>query len=83
MLLKDLKFACLDTETTGLSPEGGGRICEVAISVSKNGQCVDEFSTLINPDMPMHPDVIPLTAPMMNRAGMIWTAWSISQLSVR
>ena len=58
MLLKDLKFACLDTETTGLSPEGGGRVCEVAVSVSKAGRVVDEFSTLINPQMPMHPDVI-------------------------
>ena len=58
MLLKDLKFACLDTETTGLSPQGGGRICEVAVSVSKAGQCVDQFATLVNPAMPMHPDVI-------------------------
>ena len=58
MLLTDVKFACLDTETTGLSPEGGGKICEVAISVSKAGQPVEEFSTLINPGMPMHPDVI-------------------------
>lgn len=58
MLLTDVKFACLDTETTGLSPDGGGKICEVAVSVSKAGQVVDEFSTLINPGMPMHPDVI-------------------------
>ncbi len=58
MLLKDLRFACLDTETTGLSPEGGGRICEVAVSVSQAGRCVEEFTTLINPQMPMHPDVI-------------------------
>lgn len=58
MLLTDVKFACLDTETTGLSPEGGGKICEVAVSVSKAGRPVDEFTTLINPGMPMHPDVI-------------------------
>ncbi len=58
MLLTDVKFACLDTETTGLSPDGGGKICEVAVSVSKAGQPVDEFATLINPGMPMHPDVI-------------------------
>ncbi len=58
MLLTDVKFACLDTETTGLSPDGGGKICEVAVSVSKAGQPVEEFSTLINPGMPMHPDVI-------------------------
>ncbi|MBP5430180.1 MAG: 3'-5' exonuclease [Elusimicrobiaceae bacterium] len=58
MLLTDVKFACLDTETTGLSPEGGGKICEVAVSVSKAGHVLSEFTTLINPGMPMHPDVI-------------------------
>ena len=58
MQLTELKFACLDTETTGLSPEGGGKICELAVSVSCAGRVVDEFSTLLNPGMPMHPDVI-------------------------
>ena len=58
MLLTEVKFACLDTETTGLSPEGGGKICEVAVSVSKAGHTLEEFTTLINPGMPMHPDVI-------------------------
>lgn len=58
MQLTELKFACLDTETTGLSPEGGGKICELAVSVSRAGRVVDEFSTLLNPGMPMHPDVI-------------------------
>ena len=58
MLLTDVKFACLDTETTGLSPDEGGRICEVAVCVSQAGRPVDTFSTLINPQTPMHPDVI-------------------------
>lgn len=58
MLLTDVKFACLDTETTGLTPDGGGKICEVAVSVSKAGRPLEEFATLINPGMPMHPDVI-------------------------
>ncbi len=58
MLLKDVKFACLDTETTGLDPKAGGKICEVAVSISQNGHPVEEFTTLINPAMPMHPDVI-------------------------
>lgn len=56
--LHEIKFACLDTETTGLSPAGGGKICEIAVSVSQNGNRLEEFSTLLNPGMPMHPDVI-------------------------
>lgn len=58
MNLSEIKFACLDTETTGLSPLEGGRVCEVAVSVSKGGVPLEEFSTLLNPGMPMHPDVI-------------------------
>jgi DNA polymerase III epsilon subunit family exonuclease len=56
--LNELKFACLDTETTGLSTEQGGRICEIAVSVSQNGKLLKEYSKLINPQMPMHPDVV-------------------------
>lgn len=56
--LTEVKFACLDTETTGLSPQGGGKICEIAVSVSCNGRKLEEFTTLLNPGMPMHPDVI-------------------------
>ena len=58
MELSKIKFACLDTETTGLSPDDGGRICELAVSVSQGGRPVEEFSTLLNPGMPMHPEVI-------------------------
>ena len=58
MELAELKFACLDTETTGLSPNGGGKICEIAVSISQNGRMVEEFSTLINPGIPMSPEVI-------------------------
>lgn len=57
-LLQDVKFAVLDTETTGLMVEQGGKICELAVSVSQNGEKLEEFSTLLNPQMPMHPDVI-------------------------
>nr|QGT50742.1 hypothetical protein Elusimicrob2101_0050 [uncultured Elusimicrobia bacterium] len=58
MNLNEIRFACLDTETTGLSPETGGKICEIAVSVSQGGRVVDEFSTLLNPGIPMSPEVI-------------------------
>ena len=58
MQLSEIKFACLDTETTGLSPDEGGKICEVAVSVSQGGRVLEEFSTLVNPGMPMHPEVV-------------------------
>ena len=58
MELTELKFACLDTETTGLSPAEGGKVCEVAVSVSQNGRILQEFSTLINPQIPISPAVV-------------------------
>lgn len=57
-LFADYKFACLDTETTGLSPLSGGKVCEVAVSVTQDGRTVEEFSTLLNPGIPMSPEVI-------------------------
>lgn len=57
-LLQYVKFAVLDTETTGLSADSGGKICEIAVSVSQAGLKIEEFSTLLNPGVPMHPDVI-------------------------
>ena len=53
-----LKFACLDTETTGLYATQGGKICELAVSVSQGGKVIEEFSTLLNPGVPMLPEVI-------------------------
>ncbi|MBR4591669.1 MAG: 3'-5' exonuclease [Elusimicrobiaceae bacterium] len=58
MELSEVKFACLDTETTGLFPAEGGKICEVAVSVSQGGRPVEEFTTLVNPGIPMLPEVI-------------------------
>lgn len=54
----EVKFACLDTETTGLYPAQGGKICEVAVCVSQGGNPVEEFATLLNPGMPMSPEVV-------------------------
>lgn len=44
-------YAVIDVETTGLSPQGGDRVIEVAVArVSADGRIEDEFSTLINPE---------------------------------
>lgn len=58
MEIADLKFACFDTETTGLSPATGGKICEIAVCVSQGGKVLEQFSTIINPECPIHPDVV-------------------------
>ena len=58
MEIADLKFACFDTETTGLSPDTGGKICEIAVCVSQGGKVLEQFSTIINPECPIHPEVV-------------------------
>jgi len=55
--IENASFICIDTETTGLSPVGGGRICEVAVLASRGGRRTMSFSTLINPQIPIAPDV--------------------------
>lgn len=55
--LDTLKFACFDTETTGLDPKQGGKICEIAVSVSQGGKPLYEYATLLNPEIPISPDV--------------------------
>ena len=56
--INNLKFACFDTETTGLSPEEGGKICEIAVSVSQGGKVLEEYSALVNPEIPIVPEVV-------------------------
>ncbi|WP_424245130.1 DNA polymerase III epsilon subunit family exonuclease [Elusimicrobium posterum] len=43
------RFAFVDTETTGMSPLRGDKLCEVAVVVSQGGDTVEEFSSIINP----------------------------------
>lgn len=57
-LIEQACFVCLDTETTGLSPDSGGRICEVALLASKAQKRVANYTSLINPQVLMKPDVI-------------------------
>ena len=43
------KFAVIDVETTGLSPKTE-RLTEIAILILEDGEVIDEYSTLINPE---------------------------------
>ena len=51
--IADVDFAFLDTETTGLSPRTGGRVCEVAVVSVRGGREVARYSTLLNPECPI------------------------------
>ena len=56
-----LPLAVLDTETTGLSPETGDCVIEVAVIHFENGEVTDRWSTLLDPGIALHPDVTRLT----------------------
>jgi DNA polymerase III subunit epsilon len=51
--LKDLTYAVVDVETTGLSARLGDRICEVAVVVVERGKVIDRLQTLVNPQRPI------------------------------
>jgi DNA polymerase-3 subunit epsilon len=53
MQLSEVTFSFLDVETTGLAPENGACICEIAILKIRNWQQVACFHTLVNPDIPL------------------------------
>jgi DNA polymerase-3 subunit epsilon len=53
-------FAIIDVETTGLSPVFD-RIIEVAIILYDGQEIVETFSTLINPEMQLTPNITKLT----------------------
>ncbi|NYH53874.1 DNA polymerase-3 subunit epsilon [Nocardiopsis arvandica] len=54
MRAADLEYAVLDMETTGLDPNEGARIVEIAVvRVRGDGKLVEEFSTLVDPRAPV------------------------------
>ncbi len=59
-LLSDSTFVVVDVETTGLNPTED-RITEIAMLKVKGGVLQDEFSTLINPLVPIPPSITDLT----------------------
>lgn len=52
-----LTFAVLDVETTGLHPDRGARVCEIAVvRMRGDGEVVDEYATLVSPECPIRND---------------------------
>jgi DNA polymerase-3 subunit epsilon len=53
--LKNRSLAVFDLETTGLNPNFGDRVCEVAVLKWRNGEIVKTFQTLVEPLRPVSP----------------------------
>jgi DNA polymerase-3 subunit epsilon len=51
--LGNTTFTVVDVETTGLDPNGGHRICEVALLRYRLGRVADTFESLVNPQRPI------------------------------
>ena len=59
--LGELDFVVVDVEATGGSPAKGDRLTEVAAVRVREGEIVDSFESLINPQRPIPPTVSRLT----------------------
>jgi DNA polymerase-3 subunit epsilon len=55
------EYVVLDIETTGLTPQKGGRIIELAGVRVRDGKIVDQFSQFIYPEMKIYKQTIELT----------------------
>ncbi len=53
--LKEITWAVTDVETTGLSPQGGDRVCEIAV-IRAGPEGVHRLQTLIHPGRPIPPE---------------------------
>ena len=53
--LAEITFVYFDVETTGLKPQFGDRICEVAALRCKGGEELRAYHTLVNPQRPISP----------------------------
>lgn len=54
--LSDVPFVLLDVESTGLEPQHGDRLCEIALVHWRGGVQTGVYETLINPERPVSPD---------------------------
>ncbi|UCC74534.1 MAG: 3'-5' exonuclease [Gemmatimonadota bacterium] len=59
--LSDVDFVVVDVESTGGSPRRGDRVTEVAAVRMRNGEIVECFESLVNPERPIPPSVSALT----------------------
>ena len=53
MKIHSAKIVVFDVETTGLFPQDGDRIVEIAAMKVKGGKVVDQFYSLVNPKRPI------------------------------
>jgi len=58
--IRETTFVVVDVETTGLSPREGG-ITEIAMVKVRNGMIWDEYSTLVDPLIPIPAEVTAIT----------------------
>jgi len=59
--VSSLRFAVVDVETTGGRPGHGDRITEIAIVRVHDGQIVDVYETLVNPECAIPPMITQIT----------------------
>ncbi len=60
LLLDEVDFVVLDTETTGLRP-GPDRVIEVAAICLRGGEVIDSFQSLVNPNRRLPPFIVQFT----------------------
>lgn len=60
LLYFPVSFTVLDLETTGLNPAWDG-IIEIGMIKVKDGEIIDKFETLVDPEMPIDPFITELT----------------------
>ena len=59
--LMDNTYVVFDTETTGFNAAGGDQMIEIGAVKIKNGEIIDRFDELINPNRPLPQKIIDLT----------------------